>query len=207
MKKIFILVVIVLIGSCNFNTQMEEARGMEKRRLYLIRHAKSSHKDVSLADFDRPLNDRGKSDTKLIGAELVKRGIVWDKLIISPSKRTKSTAKRLAKALRFERDSIRQDMALYRCKTQALIRTIQDLDPQDKAVAIIGHNPSIIQAANHFQKDTIFTEIPTCGLVVIEFESNGWKYLGNKSGNYLFFDYPKKYKAKKQKSQRSSVAN
>jgi phosphohistidine phosphatase len=35
------------------------------KSLLLLRHAKSSKDDPSLADFDRPLNDRGKSDAEI----------------------------------------------------------------------------------------------------------------------------------------------
>jgi phosphohistidine phosphatase len=36
------------------------------KKLYLIRHAKSSWNDLNLDDFDRPLNKRGKHDAKLL---------------------------------------------------------------------------------------------------------------------------------------------
>lgn len=203
MKTQCLILLVVLLASCQSNLlesgQNSAAKPKEKRSLYLIRHAKSSHKDDSLADFDRPLNDRGKGDAKLMGEMLFERGIVLDKMLISPSKRTKSTAKRLAKELHFEKDSIVLDTNLYRCKTQALLAAIRNLDVQYKQVAIVGHNPSIIQIANHFQKDTIFTDVPTCGIIAIDFESTGWKYLGNKEGKYAFFDCPKRHKTKEHK--------
>jgi phosphohistidine phosphatase len=37
------------------------------KKLYLIRHAKSSWKDMTLKDFDRPLNSRGKQNAPLMG--------------------------------------------------------------------------------------------------------------------------------------------
>ena len=36
------------------------------KRLILIRHSKSSWKDLSLTDFNRPLNGRGKFDGPLM---------------------------------------------------------------------------------------------------------------------------------------------
>ena len=41
------------------------------KRLFIIRHAKSSWKDVTLDDFDRPLNKRGKKDAPFM-AKLLK---------------------------------------------------------------------------------------------------------------------------------------
>lgn len=184
------------IWGCSSNNKATSGKPKEKRILYLIRHAKSSHKKDSLADVERPLSNRGKDDAVLMGMELLKQGITLDKMVISHSKRTKSTAKRLGKVLHFEKDSIQKDSSLYRCKTQALVTVIRNLGAGYKSVAIIGHNPSIIQAANHFQKDTIFTSVPTCGIIAIEFESDSWEHLGNKEGTFLFFDYPKKHKEK-----------
>lgn len=40
------------------------------KRLTLVRHAKSSWKDPGLADFDRPLNKRGKRAASLTGKRL-----------------------------------------------------------------------------------------------------------------------------------------
>lgn len=165
-----------------------------KRTLYLIRHAKSSHIDTILVDFDRPLIKKGKTAAKLMGQKLMQRGVLLDKMLISPAKRCKSTAKRIAKALTFEKDSIVKDTSLYKCKTQQLIAAIRDLGPQYKSVAIVAHNPSIIQTANHFQKDTIFTSVPTGGIIALEFKADSWQNLGHKQGSFLFFDFPKRYK-------------
>ena len=200
--RIFIfLSALVFLFSCNNekNTTGDvNSTPKEPRTIYLIRHAKSSHKDTSLTDFDRPLMKKGKAAAVLMGEKLMNRGIILDKMIISPSKRTKSTAKRIAKGLTFEKDSIQHDTIIYKCKTQELISIIRNVDPEYKSVAIIGHNPSTIQAANHFQKDTIFTAVPTCGVIAIRFESASWSNLGHKEGKFLFFDCPKNYKDEKE---------
>ena len=41
--------------------------GEALHRLLLLRHAKSSHKDQTLRDFERPLNKRGRKDCRRIG--------------------------------------------------------------------------------------------------------------------------------------------
>ena len=43
------------------------------KTLYLVRHAKSDWGDQSLADFDRPLNKRGKKDAPFMGKVLNKK--------------------------------------------------------------------------------------------------------------------------------------
>ena len=195
MKWLFLLLVAMALTSCGSNTSSaNNAATKEVRTLYLVRHAKSSHDDPTLEDIDRPLNKRGKSDAKLMGEILYDKGVRIDNMLISPSKRTRSTAKRLAKQLDYDKDKIQIDSTIYRCRTQALLAAIRSVDNQYKSLMVIGHNPSTIQVANHFQKDTIFTEVPTCGIVAIEFEGASWETLGHKEGDFKFFDYPKKYK-------------
>lgn len=191
MKLFILLLSTVLVCSCSSTVK---PTGKEKRRLYLIRHAKSSHKDNSLADIERPLNKRGEMDAVLIGKELLKKGVVCDKVLVSPAKRTQSTAKYLLNEINFEATEIQYDSSIYRSGVENIISIVKRLDSQYKNVAIIGHNPTTYQVANYFQKDTVFTDIPTCAVIAIEFEGNSWKNLEAKKGKFLFFDYPKKYK-------------
>lgn len=195
MKQLYLFLFSLLLFACSSQnkTSPEVSESQISRTLYLVRHAKSSKID-SIIDFDQPLVKKGKVSARLMGEKLMHRGIVLDKMIISPAKRCKSTAKKIAKALTFEKDSIVKDTTLYKCKTQQLIAAIRSLGPQYKSVAIVGHNPSMIQTANHFQKDTIFTSVPTTGVIAIEFKADSWKNLGHKQGSFLFFDYPKRYK-------------
>ena len=62
------------------------------KKLILLRHAKSSWKDLSIIDFDRPLNKRGKHDIPIIAKEFLKRKIKLDLIVSSSAKRTLDTA-------------------------------------------------------------------------------------------------------------------
>ena len=191
MKLLIVLLTTVFVWSCS---SIVKPVSKEKRTLYLIRHAKSSHKDNSLLDIDRPLNKRGETDAILIGKELYRKGVVCDKVLVSPSKRTRITAKYLVNEINFEKNKIEYDSSIYHSSAENIISIVQNLDSQYKNVAIIGHNPTTYQVANYFQKDTTFKDIPTCTVIAIEFETDSWKSLDTKKGKFLFFDYPKKYK-------------
>jgi len=69
------------------------------KKLYLIRHAKSSWEDITLDDFERPLNKRGEKDAPMMGKLLNKKNITADIIISSPSKRTKQTVKLITQQL------------------------------------------------------------------------------------------------------------
>ena len=64
-----------------------------KSILYLLRHAKSSWRDLAIDDFDRPLNNRGLKDAPLMGQMLSKKNIIVDTVISSPAKRAIDTAR------------------------------------------------------------------------------------------------------------------
>ena len=191
MKLLILLLTAVFVWNCSSSVP---PKNKETRTLYLIRHAKSSHKDANLADIERPLNNRGESDAILIGKELSKKGVVCDKVLVSSSKRTKLTAKYLLKEISFDETKIEYDRNIYRTSAENVISILKKIDTEYRSVAIIGHNPTTYQVANYFQKDTLFKDIPTCTVIAIEFEVDSWEEIEAKKGKFLFFDYPKKYK-------------
>ena len=69
------------------------------KSLILIRHSKSSWKDLSLTDFNRPLNSRGKSDGPLMADYLKSKINKIDYLHSSSSVRTFETSTRWRRGL------------------------------------------------------------------------------------------------------------
>ena len=61
------------------------------KNIFFLRHAKSSWDDFALKDFDRPLSTRGIQDADLMGNFFKSKKISLDKVLSSPSKRTKET--------------------------------------------------------------------------------------------------------------------
>tara|TARA_Y100000782_G_C10185078_1_gene266033 strand:+ start:1974 stop:2477 length:504 start_codon:yes stop_codon:yes gene_type:complete len=163
------------------------------KRVYLVRHAKSSREDSRLNDFERPLNERGESDAALMAEVLKKRKIHPDKIICSSSKRTLQTAHIFAKILGYKKEDIRVTDKLYLTPTKDYIKKIQQLNPDFESVLIIGHNPSLTELANDLSGSFI-DNIPTCGIVSILYKDDGWGAVGRLHGKMSNFDFPKKYK-------------
>ena len=65
------------------------------RRLYLLRHAKSSWEEPGLADLERPLAKRGRKACKLIAGHLAEREIAPAVAIVSPARRAQQTFDRV----------------------------------------------------------------------------------------------------------------
>jgi phosphohistidine phosphatase len=164
------------------------------KTLYVVRHAKSSWDDSSLADFDRPLNERGKADAPRMGKRLKEKEIAPDFLLSSPAKRAHSTAKRIAEALNFPKDNIKTDRKLYHADADEILDVVRGIPDKHNSVFIFGHNPGLTDFVNtmiHDRKEFI-DNVPTCGIVAFNIPVDSWKKMEFGKGDFLFFDYPKK---------------
>lgn len=160
-----------------------------KSILYLLRHAKSSWRDLAIDDFDRPLNNRGLKDAPLMGQMLSKKNIIVDSVISSPAKRAIDTAKIITNNLGYTKNII-LDKNIYDASLNTLLSTIRNFDDNLKKIMLIGHNPGLTDLSNYLTKYFI-ENIPTCGVVALEFDKS-WKDINPKDGNIIFFEYPKK---------------
>ncbi len=161
--------------------------------LYLVRHAKSSWDFPELTDFDRPLNKRGKSNAPEMGLRLAARNLELDAIITSPANRAKSTAKLIAEELDFSQEKILKKEDVYHATGSVLADFIRSITDDLRSVMLIGHNPGFTDLANFLKEpDYYIGNVPTCGVVAIEFAVNQWADVSKHSGRMLFFDYPKK---------------
>jgi phosphohistidine phosphatase len=161
------------------------------KRLTLVRHAKSSWKDPELADFDRPLGKRGKLDAPLMGERLAGRGRRPELIISSPAKRARKTAKLIARELELRDDRLILVTEIYEAEPEILLKIVHGLDDRWEHVLLIGHNPGLTELGN-LLADCGIENIPTCGALCLDFDTEDWKSLGPKSGTLVFYDYPKK---------------
>ena len=161
------------------------------KTLYIVRHAKSSWKEMNMPDFERPLNPRGKQDAPLMGRRLASFGICPDYLVSSSAKRALATANLLAAELGYPVPRIVQDRELYLAEPGYLLDTIRGFDNQHGSAMLLGHNPGLTTLANHLG-DLPADNIPTCGVYCIDFEVREWRDCGREKGRCRFFEYPKK---------------
>ncbi len=163
------------------------------KRLYLIRHAKSSWSDPTLRDFDRPLNKRGKRDAPFMGEKLAERAIRPDFIMSSSAKRATKTARTLAKAILYPPKRIYFTEAIYLADEIGLYRIVRSCDDKVTSLFLVGHNFGITDFAVSLSGEQI-DNIPTCGIAAIEFDLDSWQQVRPNTGRLLFFDWPKKYK-------------
>lgn len=160
------------------------------KRLFLIRHAKSSWSDPTLDDFDRPLNKRGKRDAPEMADRLAALDIVPDLMISSPAKRARKTAVQMAKATGYDRNSIRFDEDLYLGSLSYHLHVIENALLKSDTLFLVGHNHTITELAGYLS-GTYIDNIPTCGIAAIEFTGHVHEMIQAGGGKLLFFDFPK----------------
>lgn len=159
------------------------------RKLFIIRHAKSSWKDSALDDFLRPLNKRGKSDAPKMGKRLKERKIMPDIIISSPAIRAKTTAEIIAKELKYHKEIIFND-EVYESTLDILHEIVTKVGDKNSTLFLVGHNPSLNMLAEHYVD---FSEnIVTCAVLEIEFDCDRWADIDAKNAKLISYDYPKR---------------
>jgi phosphohistidine phosphatase len=111
-------------------------------RLLLLRHAKSSWDDPALADAERPLAPRGRRAAAALGARLARRRTRIDRVLCSPSQRTRET---LALLGLDPKVPVTFAPALYLASARTLLGRLQRLPPRVRSVLVIGHDPGLDQ--------------------------------------------------------------
>lgn len=162
------------------------------KKIYLVRHAKSSWKDPLLDDVERPLNNRGKRDAPFMGNILKQLEILPDKVLTSPAKRAKKTAKMICREISYPSAEIRTSRILYEHSIDEVLELIQKTDDDINSIMLVGHNPTLT-SLNNYLSDIRIDNIPTCGIVFLEFKTDVWKDVGIETGKLVTFEYPKKY--------------
>jgi phosphohistidine phosphatase len=162
------------------------------RTLTLIRHAKSSWKENSLKDFDRPLNKRGLQNAPMMGGILKKQGVKFDLVVTSPAVRALSTAKLIAQQLDYPEGNLRLEPGLYDADVQQLLTVIQGLPDSAVNVALVAHNPGLTGLCNYLSGESI-DNLPTCAVAGIAFDLDTWVAVWRNSGRLIRYEYPRKY--------------
>jgi phosphohistidine phosphatase len=166
--------------------------GAGNKILLLVRHAKSDWDDTSLKDFDRPLNERGKTDAPKMAHRLLDKNISIDALIASPAKRAKKTARLFAEVYKKSEEEIIYKPELYLAGLDVFYTVVASTNNKFNTIAIFSHNPGITEFAYILTPgSTPMTGIPTCGIFAVCLHSDNWKDIKAAKKEFLFFDYPK----------------
>lgn len=152
------------------------------KTLLVLRHAKSSWKNATLADYERPLNKRGKRDAPRMGELIKQEGIVPDLIISSSAERALATAEAVALASGYESE-IQTTRQLYHGWPDNYIEAIRSVPDEYVCVMVVGHNPGMESLVEELIGEWI--RMPTAALVQIALEIDHWSDLDLESSERL----------------------
>ncbi len=144
------------------------------KKLLLMRHAKSSWKDPTLYDHERPLNKRGKRDAPRMGLLLNDKELVPDIILCSTAKRARQTVGKLLETCDFS-GNIEYFDALYHADYATYLDISSELGNEIHRAMIVGHNPEMSYFLQVICDE--YQHMPTAAIAVIDFSVDSWKAL------------------------------
>lgn len=160
--------------------------------LIFVRHAKAEENTSEFDDFYRSLTTKGKLDAQKISNILKSKLINPELIISSPAFRAYETACIFANNLNYNLDHIKVLSRLYyHISINDIIEQIKQSNIEKGKVMIFGHNPTISYLAQSVSNFSDF--MPTCSAVSVTLKSLCNQDI-NKTTDFNYFEYPKKYK-------------
>lgn len=155
------------------------------KKLILVRHAKSSWK-YNVIDHERPLNNRGLNDAELVSNHLKKNNFKIEKVLSSDAVRAKTTAEAFILNLDIDKNLVDLNHDLYDFSGYNLLKTIKEVDDSVSCLMVFGHNHAITDFVNTYG-DKYIENVPTCGVVIINFNITNWADLNQGKTVYTLF--------------------
>jgi len=160
------------------------------KTLILVRHAKSAWPDVSVPDYERPLENQGVEDSIQIGKYLKTKVPNPDYIITSGAKRTLETAQIISKELFNQPITLNINKLIYGASINEMRNLIKNFNQKYKNIMVVGHNPTMTLLINEISNANI-DHMPELGTAIINYNINHWKDC-KAPGELVEFIYPKK---------------
>ena len=157
--------------------------GTVRRQLVLVRHAKSSWEDTSLADHDRPLAPRGAKALAGMCAHLERSEHPPELVLCSSARRTIDTLDGIRAAIP-ESTHVVFTEELYEASVGSLLELLRGIDADVECTMVVGHNSTLQDAALLLvgagpadTREQLATKLPTGAIVTMSFDGS-WADLG-----------------------------
>ena len=167
------------------------------KRLGILRHAKSSWDDPRLDDFNRPLNERGRTAARLMGRELTRRDIRFDLVVASPAARVRETIDGIREHNDFAAP-VRFEPRIYDAGEQTLLSLVQALPASVKAALLVGHNPGFQQIVDVLSREDatgfrarVAVKFPAGAFALLELAIDEWPQAAAGRADIVELIFPK----------------
>jgi phosphohistidine phosphatase len=159
-------------------------------RLSIVRHAKSSWADAGRPDFERPLNERGRTDAPRMAARLRAEGLVPDRLLSSPALRAITTARIFAGVFGHEAETVALDSRIYEASVDNLYEVLRTQGSGAAHLMLFSHNPGLSELAMSLAPCP-FSDMPTCAVASFDLDIRRWSALAPQLGRLTHYRFPK----------------
>ncbi|MFT3761339.1 MAG: histidine phosphatase family protein [Pseudoxanthomonas sp.] len=112
------------------------------RELILLRHAHAEPAQPGQADLDRPLSPTGLAEAEAAGRWLAEKGLLPDRVLCSPARRTRETLEAVLQAIGYVEQRLVE--AIYEA-TPGTLAGLADDDCEAGRLLLVGHNPGLEQ--------------------------------------------------------------
>lgn len=161
------------------------------KHLYLVRHTKSSWQEEHLKDRDRPLNSRGEDQLTPLARALNRSGALGGDLYASDARRARSTLEGILPPA-FPDNRVHLTSELYTFDHRRLLEWLKTLDDEQDTVTVIGHNPALLELADHLLKHPP-AQLPTASFLCIALPDKPWQKLAKGKARLEAFLTPREY--------------
>ncbi len=162
------------------------------KKLWIVRHAKSSWSDFSLPDHDRPLNKRGKRDAPVMADLIASKYPNPEHLYSSTANRALTTCRAFQKALDFTDELVTTTADLYHATIADCLKVIHKIDENIDIAAIFGHNPTFTYLIDELTRQGP-DNLPTTGCALVTSDASDWSMFETSNCKLEEYLYPKQF--------------
>jgi len=144
------------------------------RRLWLLRHAKSSWDEPHLPDRLRPLAPRGVRAVGAVARHLRAAAVAPDLVLCSPARRAVQTWEGVAPGVPPD-TAVEVDEAIYHADADELFARLRAVPSEIGSVLLVGHNPGLqdlaidlVGSGDAGLRERLFTKFPTGAIATLE---------------------------------------
>lgn len=137
------------------------------RTLILLRHAHAEPAAMGQADVDRPLSPEGLAEAEAAGRWLAEHGLVPDRVLCSPARRTRETLEAVLGIVGFVEQ--RLEAGIYEA-TPGALAALADAHREVERLLLVGHNPGLerLLALLHSGQSGDYRGMPPGSVAVLE---------------------------------------
>jgi len=154
------------------------------RRLFVLRHAKSSWSNAQLADHDRPLAPRGRRAAEALAAHVATIDPPPALVLCSTARRAQDTLEPVRSRLPDSTEVLIED-DLYGAPAPLILARLRRIPDTTPSVLVVGHNPGLDDLVRSLGRDgdpgliaRVHTKFPTGALATLPF-AGSWQALGS----------------------------